>query len=201
MKDLTDQLKERAHGQETDYFRRADAKLIEKIRQHARLTEVAAALAAKLRVEDSELLRRVAELGLDQETGTAILLAPLVQVAWAEGHVSDAERAAVLELAASRGVVPGTPAHEKLLEWLHQRPSDALFETAMEVMRVGFSVLPAEEREERVKGLVASCRRVAEASGGGLARLIGMSDGVSGEESAVLDAITTKLAAHRGPRT
>jgi len=201
MKDLTDHLKERAHGHERDYFQRADAKLIEKMRQRARLTEVAAALAAKLRVEDSELLRRVTELGLDHETGTTILLAPLVQVAWAEGHVSDAERNAVLDLAASRGVVPGMPAHDKLLEWLRERPSDALFETAMEVMRIGFSVLAAEEREEHVTGLVAACRRVAEASGGGLARLIGMSDGVSGEESAVLDAITTKLTAHRAPRT
>jgi hypothetical protein len=85
-----------------------------------------------------------------------------------------------------------------LLEWLRQRPSDALFETAMEVMRVGFSVLPAEERNTRIQDLVAACRKVAAASGGGLARLIGMSDGVSGEESAVLDAITAKLRAGRG---
>jgi len=192
-----DLLRERGRGEEADYFQRADAKLIEKMRQRARLTEVAQALAAKLRVDDAELLRRVAELGLDQETGATILLAPLVQVAWAEGHVSDAERAVVLELAASRGIVPGMPAYEKLVEWLRQRPSDAVFETAMEVMRVGFSVLPEPERNERIASLVAACRRVAAASGSGLARLIGMSDGVSSEESAVLDAITKNLTAGR----
>ena len=144
---MSDVWKQRERGEELDYFRREDAKLIEKIRERARVGEIAKALAEKLRVDDAELLRRVQELGLDRDTGPAILLAPLVQVAWAEGNVSDAERAVVLELAAARGVEAGTPVHAKLLEWLRQRPSDALFEAAMEVMRVGFSVLPAEERD------------------------------------------------------
>jgi hypothetical protein len=193
---MSDRLKERGRGEEADHFRREDAKLIEKIRERARLDEMAKALAAKLRVDEPELLRRVADLGLDQDTGAAILLAPLVQVAWAEGRVTEAERTVVLELAASRGVTAGMPVHNKLLEWLRQRPSDAVFETAMEVMRVGFSALPAQERDERIKALVASCRRIAEASGGGLARLLGMGDAVSGDESLVLDAILTKLRAN-----
>jgi len=191
MKDL---LKDRGRGEEADYFRRQDANLLEKMRERARLQDIAEALAAKLRVEDAELLRRVTDLGLDHETGPTILLAPLVQVAWAEGKVTDAERAVVLDLAAARGITPGTPPHDKLLDWLLRRPSDALFETAMEVMRIGFSVMPAEERDERIRGLVEACRRIAEASGGGLARLLGMGS-VSGEEDAVLDAIATKLRA------
>ena len=189
-----DLLKDRGRGEEADYFRREDEKLLEKMRARARVQDIAEALAAKLSVDDAELLRRVADLGLDHETGAAILLAPLVQVAWAEGNVTDAERAVVLDLAAARGVTQGTPPHGKLLEWLQRRPSDILFEAAMEVMRVGFSVLPPEERDERVRGLVDACRRVAEASGGGLARLLGMGS-VSGEEDAVLDAIATKLRA------
>jgi hypothetical protein len=195
---MADPLKDRARGEEADHFRREDAKLIEKMRERARLDEMAKALAAKLQVDDPELLRRVRDLGLDQDTGAAILLAPLVQVAWAEGQVTEAERTVVLELAASRGVTAGMPAHDKLLEWLRRRPSDALFETAMEVMRRGYALLPAPERDERIKSLVAACRRVAEASGGGLARLLGMGDSVSGDESRVLDAMLTKLRA--GPR-
>lgn len=192
MKDI---MKERGRGEEADYFRRADAKLLTKMRERARLGDIAQALAAKLQVDDAELLRRVGELGLDHETGTAILLAPLVQVAWAEGGVSEGEKTIVLELAASRGVTAGTPAHDKLLDWLRERPSDALFETAMEVMRIGFSVLTPAERDERIHGLVAACRRIAEASGGGLGRLLGLGGSVSGEESELLDAITTKLRA------
>jgi tellurite resistance protein len=194
---MRDLLRERERGEEADYFRKQDAKLLEKMRERAQLGEIAQALAAKLRIDDAELLRRVRELGLTQETGAAILLAPLIQVAWAEGEVSEAEHDVVLELAASRGIEPGTPAHGKLLEWLRERPSNTVFETAMEVMKVGFSVLPPAERDESIQGLVDACRRVATASGGGLTRLIGIGDGVSRDESEVLDAITTKL---RGTR-
>src|SRR5262245_65450281 len=125
---MRDLFKDRERGEEADHFRREDAKLLEKMRAKAKLGEIATALAAKLRVDDAELLRRVADLGLDQETGSAILLAPLVQVAWAGGNVTDAERRTVLELATSRGVMSGTPPYNTLVEWLERRPPDALFE-------------------------------------------------------------------------
>jgi hypothetical protein len=194
MKDLW---KERERGEEADHFRREDARLIEKMRAHARVGEIAEALAAKLRIDNAELLRRVKDLGLDQETGPAILLAPLVQVAWAGGSVTGPERRKVLDLAAARGVTHGTPVYDKLIEWLDHRPSDAVFETAMEVMRAGFAILPEAERDERIKHLVAACREVAEASGGGLAWLLGMSDPVSADEHHVLDQITAKLRAEK----
>ena len=190
---MSDLLKDRERGMEADYFRKQDAKLIEKMRERASLDEVAQALAEKLRVDNAELVKRIQQLGLNHETGPAILLAPLVQVAWAEGKVSEAERATVLEIAEARGLQPGTPAHQKLLEWLRQRPADAVFELALEAMKAGYAVLPPFERVEREKALVDACRRVAQASGGGLGRLLGMGDGTSGDEAAVLDAITAKL--------
>jgi hypothetical protein len=198
---MSDLLKDRERAFEADYFRKQDEKLLAKMRERAKLQEVAQALADKLRVDDKELLDRVLALGLDRDTGTAILLAPLVQVAWAEGNVSDAERAVVLEIARSRGVEPGTPSYKQVEAWLRTRPADALFETAMEVMKVAASVLPQGEREERIKGVVDGCRRVAEASGGGLVKLLGVSSAaVSGDEAAVLDAITAKLRSAPGPR-
>ena len=190
-----DVFKDKERGEEAEHFRREDAKLIEKMRARARVGEIAEALAAKLRIDDAELLRRVRDLGLDQETGATILLAPLVQVAWAGGSVTGAERRKVLDLAAARGVMHGTPVYDKLIQWLDDRPSDELFETATEVMRLGFAVLPEQERDERIKELVAACRQVAEASGGGLAWLLGMGDAVAPDESRVLDEITTKLRA------
>ena len=62
-------------------------------------------------------------------------------------------------------------------------------------MRIGFGVMPEQERDERIKALVDACRRVAEASGGGLAWLLGMGGAVAPDESRVLDEITTKLRA------
>jgi tellurite resistance protein len=197
---MSDIFKERERAFEAHYFRKQDEKLLAKMRERASLQEVAQALAEKLQVDDAELLKRVSDLGLDRETGPAILLAPLVQVAWAEGKVTERERAVVFEIAASRGVVPGSPAHAQLDTWLQQRPADELFETAFEVMKVAATVLPPEEREERIRGIVDACKRVAEASGGGLAKLLGMGSAISGDEASVLEGITVRLRSAPQPR-
>jgi hypothetical protein len=187
---------ERERGYETDYFHKQDEKLLQKMRERAALQEVAEALAEKLRVDDPELLRRVAELGLTRETGAAILLAPLVQVAWAEGTVTDRERAVVFEVAARRGIEPGSPPRAQLEAWLTQRPPDALFDASLEVIDAGLAILTPDERDQRRREIVAACSRVAEASGGGLGRLLGIQGaGTSGQEAAVLAAISAKLRA------
>jgi len=188
-----DAFKERGTGMEAAYFREQDAKLIQKLRETARLEEIAAALAEKLRADSPELLRQIRELGTTRDSGSAFLLAPLVQVAWAEGKVSDRERETVLRIAAARGVEAGSPAHAKLLEWLRERPSDTMFDAALAVIKVGLSVLPPAEREERVRRIVQACREVAEASGGGLARVLGLGSGIQKEEESLLDTITTTL--------
>ena len=90
-----DSFKERERAQEEAYFRNQDAKIIEKLRQEARLEELARTLAEKLQMDNAELLRRVMALGVTRDTGPAFLLAPLVQVAWGEGNVTDRERDAV----------------------------------------------------------------------------------------------------------
>lgn len=189
MKDL---FKDRERGIEADYFHKQDAKLIQKIRERAHLQEVALALAEKLQVDDPALLARVAGLGLTRETGAAILMAPLVQVAWADGEVTDGERAILLEQVAVRGIVAGSPPHTQLLAWLRERPSDDVFDTALEVLTVGFGVLPAVERGERIGALLEACNRIAAASGG-LATLLGLTRGISGEEAAVLETLTKTL--------
>jgi hypothetical protein len=191
-----DIFKERERALEAVYFHQQDAKLIEKLRESDRLVEIAVALAEKLRVDNPDLLLRVIALGVTLDTAPAFLLAPLVQVAWAEGEVTEREHQTVLHLAGARGVEESSPAHIQLLEWLRERPPDALFDTALEVIKVGLSVLPPDEREERIKRIVQACHEVAEASGG-LARLLGLGSGVSDEEESLLDTITTTLRGDR----
>jgi len=147
-------------------------------------------------VDNPELLHRVMALGVTLDTAPAFLLSPLVQVAWAEGEVTEREHQTVLRLAGARGVEEGSPAYAQLRKWLRERPPDALFDTAMEVIKVGLTVLPSDEREERIKRIVQACHEVAEASGG-LAKVLGLGSGVSGEEESLLDTITTTLRGHR----
>lgn len=187
-----DIFKERERSMEEGYFRAQDAKLIEKLKEKAKLGEIVTALAQSLEVDNPEVLSQVMALGINLENGPAFLVAPLIQVAWAEGKVSERERETVLRLAEDRGVTLGSPAQAQILAWLNQRPSDELFDTAMEVIKRGLAVLPQELRDERVKGIIAACHQVAEASGG-LSKLLGFSDGVTPEEETLLEAINAKL--------
>ena len=185
-------LGDREKAMEDGYFRDQDAKLLKMLRERAQLDEIALMLGEKLRVDDPALLAKVRSLGITLQTAPAFFLAPLVQIAWAEGRVLKDERGMVLILARQRGIAPDTPAYELLEEWLKVRPSDDLFDTAVEVLRVGFTVLPPEEREERIKDVVRACRDVAEASGA-LGRLLGLGNGISQIEEAMLDRLARML--------
>jgi hypothetical protein len=186
-------LGDREKALEDSYFRQQDAKLLQSLRKGAALDEIAAALSEKLQVEDPDLLVRAREAGITTDTAAAFLVAPLVQVAWAEGSVTKQERSAVLRLAVERGVDPHSPAYSQLEAWLDVRPPDTLFEVASRVIQRGLSVLPAEERDERINRIIDACHEVAAASGSEFARLLGLGDGVSGAEESILDTIARSL--------
>ena len=186
-----DLFKDRERASEEEYARKRDAELIQKMREKAALEEVASALGKALQVENPELVRRVIELGIQPGTGAALLLAPLVQVAWAEGKVTDKEREVVFRLAASRGVEKESTSGAQLAAWLDRRPSDAVFATALDVIKAGIAHLTPQERAGRIDEYAKACREVSEASGG-LSKAFGGS-GVSSEERSVLDQVTAAL--------
>ena len=187
---------DREKAMEDNFFRQEDAKLLAKLRQNAGLDEITVVLAQKLQVDNPELLSRVRELGITVDTAPAFYLAPLVQVAWADGAVSRKEHDTVLRLARRRDIAENSPAYVQLEEWLRVRPSDELFDAAVEVIKQGFSVLPLKERQERIKRVVDACHEVASASGKGLATLLALGNTVLSSEEATLDAINAKLRMH-----
>jgi len=189
-----DIFKERERSLEEEYMRKQDAKLIQKLRERGKLEEIAEALAVKLQIDDPGLLRRIMTLGVTLDTGAAFLLAPLIQIAWAEGRVTDHERETVLRMAGERGIENTSRAHAQLLEWLRVRPSDEFFDTAVQAIKVGLAVLPPDERADRVKGIIEGARQVAAASGG-LSKVLGLGTGVSREEESLLDTIAATLRA------
>src|SRR5690349_6147225 len=126
-----DMFRDREVAEEEVYFRQQDAKLIAKLRQKARFSEIAHALAEKLRIDEPALLDRIQKLGVTLDTGSAFILAPLVEVAWVDGEVTHAERNAILHIAKQRGVVSGSADYRQLLDWLTHRPSNEIFQTAL----------------------------------------------------------------------
>jgi len=187
-----DMFHDRERGEEEAYFRQHDAKLIAKLRQRAQFSEIAHALAEKLHADEPELLERIQKLGVTLDTGSAFILAPLVEVAWVDGDVSHAERDTILHIAKQRGVTPESADYRQLLDWLADRPSDEVFRTALEAIRIGLSVLPPAERKKRIATMIKACEDVAQAAGG--ITILLQLDRISNAESAVIAAIRSHLA-------
>ena len=181
---LTDQARQR----EEDYFRKRDRELIERMRAAAAAEQTRRDLEARSGLKDPGLLRDLEELGFTPDTLPLLPLIPIVQVAWAEGGVSDAERRLILEFARARNITTGSDADRQLTEWLERRPSDQVFAKAMRLVRAMLDNpgdLPAQVSADE---LIASSERIAAASGGVLG--IGR---ISATERAALEQIAAAL--------
>lgn len=183
-----DAFKERGRALEEEYFHRKERELIEKMRQKAAADAARDALGAKTGVADAQLLQDLHELGYTPETLSLLHVVPLVQMAWAEGHVSMRERDLIIEAARARGIESGSAADQMLAGWLAARPSGELFTTTMRAIGAMLASRPQEEREAGTKDLLSYLSSIATASGG----VLGFG-AVSAEERAVLARITQEL--------
>ena len=178
-------LAERAH-KKTRYFLKKDRELIEQMRQKAKAQEELRALGEEIGVTDPELSRRFADLGFTLETVRLLPLIPVIEVAWAEGGVTDAERKMVVDLARGRGIEAGSTADLQLTEWLARRPDDGLFR------RAGGLISALVESGGRVDvtpdDIIKYCEAIADASGG----LFGIRR-VSADERATLSRIAGEI--------
>ena len=188
-----DPLAERGRTLEDDYFRKKDQELIEKLRSaaaaekaQAEQSQARAALGQKAGITDPDLLADLQALGFTPDTVVLLPLVPAVQMAWAEGGVSPAERDLIVQLARSRGIEPDSAADQQLAEWLRARPAEQVFAGATRLIRAmlaspGAQNLTADE-------LVKQSEAIAAASGG----LLGMNR-ISSEERRLLTTLAAQL--------
>ena len=183
-----DGLADQARKREEDYFRKRDRELIERMRQAAAAEQTRKDLQAKTGLHDPELLRALQELGFTPDTISLLPLVPVLQVAWAEGGVSTAERRLIVDLARSRGIDAGTPADRELTEWLDRRPGPGVFERATRLIGAMLDRTGDAATDLSVEGLIKYCESIASASGGmfGIGR-------ISAEERDTLAQIASAL--------
>lgn len=189
-----DAFADRGRALEDEYFHRRERELIEKLRQRAQAEAARRQLGEQAGVADEEILQDLQDLGYTPETVTLLHLVPLVQMAWAEGGVSDRERTLIVEAARARGVEADTPADAKLAEWLNTRPSQKLFEQTLRAIRAILESRPEAERDASRSDLLSYSTAIAEASGG----MLGFRS-VSPEERALLARISSELESKQGP--
>lgn len=175
-------------AREDEYFRRKDRELIEKMRKASEADGTRQQLEAASGLRDPELVQELEALGFTPQTVPLLPLVPIIQVAWAEGSVTDAERALIVKFARERGIEPGSAAEEQLAAWLAERPSDDVFARATRLIRAMLDAPPGDRPALGVADLMRHCEAIAAASGG----VLGFGK-ISSEERALLAQIEAAL--------
>jgi len=177
-----------ARSREEEYFWKKDQELIEKVRRAAAAEQAKRDLGAKTGLNDPALIEELQALGFTTDTVLLLPLMPLVQMAWAEGGVSEAERQLIVKLARSRGVVEGGAADRQLSAWLATRPEADVFARATRLIRAMLASPAPAETGLSADDLVKYCESIAAASGG----ILGINR-ISAEERALLSSIAAQL--------
>ncbi len=177
-----------ARKREEEYFRRRDRELIERMRAERETALVRDALATATGIRDPESLKDLAALGFTPETVALLPIVPLLQVAWAEGGVSDAERKLIIDFARARDIAAGSDADAQLQEWLDRRPSEDTFRKAGRLIAAMLDRPDGAEMQLSADDLLKYCEQIAHASGG----IFGFGS-VSSEERTALERVATQL--------
>lgn len=129
----------------------------------------------------------MSRLGIAEEQVRTLGLAPLVEIAWADGRVDFAERSAIMRFAKRKGWL--ADGGDALVEaWLKQRPADAFFNDA----RASLCALVRDRRglgnafpEDTLGSVLCGCQEVATSSGG----LFGLRDPIVPDEDKALQRV------------
>ena len=177
-----------ARSREDEYFWKKDQELIEKMRRQASAEQANRQMGIKSGLEDPEMIQELAALGFTIDTVDLLPLIPLLQVAWAEGAVTDAERQLIIKLARARGIAEGSAADRQLSTWLATAPDAQVFTRSTRLIRAMLASGTPAGAGLDPDALVKYCEEIAAASGG----ILGMRK-VSAEERALLSQIAAEL--------
>ena len=188
-----DSLSDRRRALEEDYFRKQDQELIERLRRQADMQRGRESMARTIGIEDEQVLQELEQRGFTAATVSLLPLMPLLEVAWAEGNVSDAERKMIVEFARLHGIAPDSQADQQLADWLEVSPGPDVFTSALRVTRAMLAALPPDQRKLRHDSLLSYCTSLAQASGG----IFGFG-AIKKEEEEALRRVTEALETSRG---
>lgn len=179
-----DGIHERGTSLEEEFFRREDARLLAQLKERATVDTARSALSKATGIDNPAILDRLLELKIRAETVAALGLAPLVEVAWADGELDAKERAAVLKLASEQGFAAGSIEHALLESWLGRKPEASLIAAWTSLIHGMCAKLRPDEVAKLKASIVGRARAVAAASGG----VLGVGK-TSGAEAKVLAQI------------
>ncbi len=148
---------------EEEYFRKKEFELLEKLKAVFQKKVDKESIRKATGVTNEQVLDRLVAAQLNGELMNAFQLYPLVEIAWADGDLSESEAKSVLAAGEKQGVRPGTRPYRMLEDRLHKGPDPELrkiwFLYAEELKKI---LSPRELKTfrndllERARGIVAA---------------------------------------------
>lgn len=155
----------RGKALEEMFFHKADLILIEKKRQLEKTERSLAAVAKVSGISSESILRKLLDMNVELEVLATLSIIPLIETAWADGKIEDAERAAVLEGAEGLGIKKSHLGYDLLEQWLGRKPPEGLLDSWIYYMRGLCPLLSGEERAALKSDVIRKARAIAEAAG------------------------------------
>lgn len=156
-------LSERERALEDVFFQKENERLIEALRAKKEQSEQRSALAKVLGIASEAVVAPLLALGVRAESVTALVIAPLVAVAWADRQLDEDERQQVLEAGRHYGIDPGSEAGRLLAGWLSARPHESLIDAWSAYVAELAKVLQPAERERLRSEIVGRATAIAHA--------------------------------------
>ena len=156
----------RARTLENRFFAEKDSELLEKIRQERFEQITAQELGEATGITDLALLANLAKLKLSKESLAALSVVPLIEVAWADGSITDDERDAVLKAALESGLPKDGPGYRQMRVWLETRPNPELLGAWKDYIAAVSKQLSEADHKSVRDNLLARTKQVAQAAGG-----------------------------------
>jgi hypothetical protein len=173
---------ERRKNLEDAFFAQRDRELLEKLRAHFESSDRLAALRNVSGIDDEAVLQKLLDSGVEPAMFAALMLVPLVEVAWSDGHVEESEKQAVLKAAEAHNVLRGTPPYIWLERMLVDRPDPTMIAAWKQYVSALSKDMPAEAVQTSKTQMINWLTSVAEATGG----ILGFGNKISTMEQATI---------------
>lgn len=184
-----DSFHNRAQSLEDAFFIERDADLLAAIRRQMDEKEKRELLIAATGVEDEAVLPELASVP-NFHLLMVVGLFPLVQIAWSDHHLADAERALVLKFAEELGVKQGSASQELLSHWLERKPPENASQLWSDYVQALCGTLKPETVATLKSAIFGRVRKVASAEGG----MFGFGRPISATEKACIADMETAFS-------
>src|SRR5438552_13960257 len=162
----SDPFKQREIALEEAFFKQRDQQLMAKMRAELAALEEQQKVAHVTGLVEEHVLASLVHAGVRAETLAAMMLVPLVEVAWCDGAVAEEERDAVLNAAVAEGIHPDSAAYALLKHWLDERPDAKILAAWKEYVHELSRLMSKESIAALKKNTINRATRVAAAAGG-----------------------------------